>query len=133
MQVEWLFLADSAEVIQNRLYTMGGGWESLQVHTDFPIIQHFSVALSVKLDRTEVGVSHEFALDLEDPNGNLLATVEADFELIPESDTSQEFHRWQFATSVDLEITQTGQHQVIIHLAGQEKARLGFQVSKAEA
>lgn len=131
MQVEWLFLADSAEVIQNRLYTMGGGWESLQVHTAFPIIQHFSVALSVKLGKSEVGQSHEFALDIEDPNGTLLATVEADFELIPESGSIQEFHRWQFATSVDLEIAQAGKHQVIIHLAGQEAARLAFQVETA--
>ena len=33
MEVEWLILADSAQVIGNKLYLLGGGWDQLAVNT----------------------------------------------------------------------------------------------------
>lgn len=127
MQIEWLFLADAAEVLNNKLYVMGGGWESLQVHDAFPIVQHFAVAISVRLEPHEVNKSHEFALDIESPSGVLLATIEADFELVPEEGATGQ-HRWQFASAIDLEISSAGSHRVVVHLNGQEQARHPFLV-----
>src|SRR5688500_1930861 len=36
MEVEWLILADSAQVIGGKLFLLGGGWDVLTVNTSFP-------------------------------------------------------------------------------------------------
>ena len=129
MWVEWLILADAAEVVNNKLYLMGGGWDRLSVHTDFPVAQHFGIALSVVVAPEETEKTHEFALDVLSPEGKLLATIEAEFEVARTSEKRNQ--RWQFATSVDLSLERSGSYPVVIHLNRLEAARQVFEVLKA--
>jgi len=39
MEVEWLILADAAQVVGNKLYLMGGGWDKLTINNVFPADQ----------------------------------------------------------------------------------------------
>ncbi|CAN0254118.1 unnamed protein product [Phaeothamnion confervicola] len=131
MWVEWLILGDAAEVVNNKLYLMGGGWDRLMVHTAFPVAQHFGVALSVVVTPEETNKPHEFALDVLSPEGKLLATIEAEFEVGRASDTTPRNQRWQFATSIDLSLESAGSYPVVINLNGIEAARQVFEVSVA--
>ena len=44
MEIEWLILADAAQVTGNKLYLLGGGWDRLNVNRDFPVNQHCAIA-----------------------------------------------------------------------------------------
>jgi hypothetical protein len=46
LEIEWVILADSAEVLNNKLYLMGGGWENLIANTGFPVAYPCAVAAS---------------------------------------------------------------------------------------
>ena len=131
MWVEWLILADAAEVVNNKLYLMGGGWDRLSVHTDFPVAQHFGIALSVVVTPEETEKTHGFALDVLSPEGKLLATIEAEFEVGRIAGSEKRNQRWQFATSVDLSLERPGSYPVVIHLNRLEAARQVFEVLAA--
>lgn len=131
MWVEWLVLADAAEVVNNKLYVMGGGWNRLTVRVDFPVVQHFGIALSVMVTPEETEKFHEFALDVLSPEGKLLATFEAEFEVGKTASTVNRNQRWQFATSVDLSLEGPGSYPVVIHLNRLEAARQVFEVLAA--
>jgi hypothetical protein len=128
MWVEWLILADAAEVVNNKLYLMGGGWDRLVVHSEFPVAQHFGVALSVVVPPEETDKAHEFALDVLNPHGKLLATIEAEFEVGKSVDSPNRNQRWQFATAVDLSLEGPGAYPVVVSLNREEAARQVFEV-----
>jgi hypothetical protein len=80
-EVRWIILADSAEVISNKLYAMGAGWETLTVNSGFPLTYPFSVAVEIAFKRegdemplvpVQITVHHE---DDEES----LASIEAEF------------------------------------------------------
>lgn len=133
MKLEWLILADAAEVIGNKLYLMGGGWDRLSVHTEFPVAQHLGVAVSIALEPGELGQTHEFVLDVQSPQGKWLASLEADFEVtLPKGADSKRLQRWQFASSMDLSLDVEGAYAIVVFLNGQEAGRQVFEVHQAE-
>ena len=71
MKLEWLMIADAAEVWANKLYLMGGGWDKITVRTDFPVAQHLAVAVSILLEPEELGQAHEFVLDVQSPAAHI--------------------------------------------------------------
>ncbi|MEA2598320.1 MAG: hypothetical protein QOF01_4789, partial [Thermomicrobiales bacterium] len=46
LDVEWIILADSAEVVNNKVYLMGGGWETLTMNVPLPAVHPCAVAVS---------------------------------------------------------------------------------------
>lgn len=129
MQVEWLILADAAEVVGSKLYLLGGGWDRLTVHSGFPVVQHCAVAVSVMVGWEETKLAHEFALEVVDQHGNLLSAVEAEFEVgRPPGVPAGQSQRWQFATDLELVLEQPGRHAIIAAIGGEEEARQEFEV-----
>ena len=64
MEVEWLMLADSAQVVGSKLYLLGGGWDVLAVHKDFPFGQQLAIALAVKVPWNETNQRHNFEIEV---------------------------------------------------------------------
>ncbi len=69
VEVEWLILADSSQVVGNKLYLLGGGWDVLTVNSGFPLDQRCAVALAVKIPWNETNRKHTFEVEVlaEDP------------------------------------------------------------------
>lgn len=133
MKLEWLILADSAEVIGNKLYVLGGGWNRLSVHANFPVAQHLAVAVSILVEPDELGETHEFVLDVQGPQGKWLASLEADFEVtMPAGQSAARSQRWQFASALDLSLDKPGPYAMVVFLNGEEVGREIFDVNKAE-
>ncbi|MER3395907.1 MAG: hypothetical protein C4318_00350 [Acidimicrobiia bacterium] len=84
-EIEFLILADSAEVVNNKLYMMGGGWNNIQRRAGAdgmapPSV--FSVAISVLVGWHETNVKHKLHLRIEDEDATqCLAELYADFEV----------------------------------------------------
>ncbi|HEY7270508.1 MAG TPA: hypothetical protein VH951_11830, partial [Dehalococcoidia bacterium] len=53
MDVEWLILADAAQIANNKLFLMGGGWDVLTVNGAFPARQHCALAASFRIPWNE--------------------------------------------------------------------------------
>ena len=132
MKLEWLMIADAAEVWANKLYLMGGGWDKITVRTDFPVAQHMAVAVSILLEADELGQVHEFVLDVQSPEGKWLASLEADFEVgLSEGFSAEVAQRWQFASSMDLSLDVAGAYAIVVFLNGNEVGRQRFEVVQA--
>lgn len=67
------FLADSAEVVQNKIYCLGAGWNTIYVR-GFPAMhRRLAVAATVHVPYTATNASHKFELKLLTEDGQMHA------------------------------------------------------------
>lgn len=134
MEVEWLILADSAQVVGNKLYLLGGGWDQLVINTGFPVEQRCAIALSVRVPWNETNQKHTLEVEVvsEDPQTEApesLLKVGAQFEVgRPPGIPPGQNQRIQFAIDMNLKINRPGTKEVVARIEGQEMRRIHFNV-----
>ena len=134
MEVEWLILADSAQVTGNKLYLLGGGWDQLAVNTGFPVEQRCAVALSVSVPWNETNRKHTFELEVageeqgtEEPKS--LVKLGGQFEVgRPTGIPPGQSQRIQLAIDMNLKLDAPGTKVVVARIEGQELRRIHFNV-----
>jgi hypothetical protein len=132
VDVEWLILADSAQVVGNKLYLLGGGWDVLNVVTGFPVQQQCSVALSVRVPWNETNEKHTVEVEglSEQPSteqSKSLFKVEGQFEVgRPTGIRPGQDQRVQLAIGVNLSLEGPGTNVIIARIEGQEMRRINF-------
>lgn len=132
MEIEWLILADSAQVVANKLYLLGGGWDRLAVNMDMP--RHFAIAVSVKVPWAETNQRHKLEIEVlsEDPNTEevkSLAKMGGQFEVgRPAGIPAGREQRVQLALDVGMKFDMPGIKRVVAHLDGAVSKELGFDV-----
>ncbi len=80
MQFDYALLADHAEVLNGKLYLMGGGWDLRQA-AQAPARAAFAVALGVRVDWEETNVPIGLRLALEDDDGAVLLRLEGNIQV----------------------------------------------------
>jgi hypothetical protein len=68
MQVEFVMLADAAQVVGGKLYLLGGAW-NLYRATAFPTQAPVALVASILVDRNETGMRHSVRLTVADEAG----------------------------------------------------------------
>src|SRR5262245_52870994 len=68
MQVEFVMVADAAQVIGGKLYLLGGAW-NLYRATAFPTQAPVALVASILVDRNEAGSRHTVRLTVADEAG----------------------------------------------------------------
>lgn len=63
------FLADSAEVNQNKLYVLGAGWNTIFVRSFPAVHRHLAVCATVHVPFTATNTSHKLQLELLTQDG----------------------------------------------------------------
>ena len=134
MEVEWLIIADSAQVIGNKLYLLGGGWDVLRAKKNFPFIQPCSIAVSVKVPWNQTNEKHSFEIEIisedqisEEPKS--LAKMGGQFEVgRPPGILKGQDQRIQLAAGMGLSIDSLGIKTVIARIDGMESKRINFNV-----
>lgn len=137
MEVEWLILADSAQVVANKLYLLGGGWDKLTVNKGFPFDQRCAIALSVKVPWNETNQRHTFEIEVlsedqhtEEPKS--IARVQGQFEVgRPPGIPVGQDQRIQLALDMGLKIDCPGTKSIIARIDGTESKRINFNVVSA--
>ena len=129
MEVEWLILADGAEVVNNKLYLIGGGWESLTVNAAFPVEHPCALAAAFRVPWSESNRQHDVELAIHNREGRELARVPGQIEVgrpagIPRGDAQ----RVQMAINLVLPLECPGTYSVIARIAGEEARRAPFEV-----
>ena len=81
MDVEYAFLADAAQVVEGKLYVLGGGVSQIWAHS-FPAM-HPMMSLVIKLALHPMECDHQHKLDIElwDPDGQRLAQLNGEFSV----------------------------------------------------
>ncbi|HEY7778671.1 MAG TPA: hypothetical protein VIC85_00535 [Ktedonobacterales bacterium] len=70
-EIDFLILADRAEVLNGKLYLMGGAWDQIGV-ADFARPLTFSLAVGLVIPWNATNVDHTLELSLLDEDGNAL-------------------------------------------------------------
>ncbi|MFN0072609.1 MAG: DUF6941 family protein [Chloroflexota bacterium] len=134
MRVEWLMVADSAQVISNKLYTLGGGWESIMVGGAFPVRHKFSVALAILVEWIEANQDWDGQVELayDDPR-QILVTMNGQLRIgrpanLPEGHSQ----RIQYGMDVDVELAVPGQYLVRARAGESAWCQVGFRVDQGQ-
>ena len=134
MDVEWLMIADAAQVVGNKLYLLGGGWDVLTVNSGFPFPQHLAIAISIKVPWGETNRKHSFELEIigetqSSEDVKPLLKVGGQFEVgRPPGIPAGRDQRVQLAIDINLKIDSPGTRNVIAKINGQEMRRFDFLV-----
>ena len=129
MNVEWLILADSAQVIGNKLYLLGGGWDSLRVNTGFPVQRHLAVAASFRCSWNETNQKNNFEVEILTQDGETVGKVSGQFEVgRPPGIPPGQDQRMQMAVDMGLTFQQPGGYIVVARIEGEEGQRVPFNV-----
>lgn len=123
VSLEWLILADSAQVVGNKLFLAGGGWDLLTVNAEFPIDQIIGIAASFAIPWNETNQPHLAEISILDEDGNAaIATIGHQFEVgrppgIPAGSTQ----RTQVAGTMVVRIGHSGSYSIRCQIDGEEQ------------
>ena len=130
MEVEWLILADSAQVVGNKLYVLGGGWDRLTVNTKFPAAHHIGIAVAIKVPWHRTNEQHQFEIEIASEDAVTIAKVGGNFEVgrapgIPQGQDQ----RIQLAVEANLTFAKPGVFVIMAKIDGEEQTRVPFHVT----
>ena len=129
MEVEWLILADSAQVIGNKLYLLGGGWDRLTISAGFPAPHPMAVALSFRVPWNETNQKHNFQVAILTADGEQVSQFGGQYEVgRPPGIPPGQVQRMQAAVNMTLTIKNPGTYEVVARIEGREEARTVFNV-----
>ena len=131
MSVEWLILADAAEVVGEKLYLLGGGWDRLTVSKPPPVPHQMAVAASFRVPWNETNQKHRFELEICDVDGISLFKFGGGFEVGRPAGLPQgQSQRTQIAVSMGVVFNKLGGYVIIgrVDDHAETEARFPFSV-----
>jgi hypothetical protein len=129
MDLEWLILADAAQVVGNKLYLMGGGWDTLQVNQPFPVTQRCAVATSFRVPWTETNRRHNVSIEIATEDGQVLGEVKGQVEVgRPVGLPAGSDQRAQIAADIALGIPGPGTIVITARVEDRDVGRVTFRV-----
>lgn len=130
MRVEWIIIADSAEVVNGKLYLLGGGWDRLVVNQAFPFQQVISIAVSFTVGWDETNISQPMEIRIEDMEGKQLARVNGNIEAgRPRGITPGQSQRVQFAFRLPLRFEKPDTFSVTAYINDEVAGRTSFSIA----
>ena len=126
--VEWLILADEAEVVNGKLYMLGGGWDRITAQT-LPWPQHMAIAIAIRVPWMDTNRQTPVELAIMDEDGAPLSTIQGEFIVgrPPQAVPGQPL-RSQIALKLDAALPRIGGYAVVCRLNGKE-TRFPFNVA----
>ena len=126
--VEWVILADAAQVVGNKLYLLGGGWDVLTVQGSLPVNQPVAIALSFRVPWNATNQRHHFEFEVVTEDGTEVLKGGGELEVgRPPGIPPGTVQRTQMALSGIAKIAQAGGYTIVCHIQGYE-ARTSFRV-----
>ena len=131
MEIEWLILADSAQVTSNKLYLLGGGWDRLTIARPFPVTHQMAVAAAFRVSWSETNQQHNFEIEVTNGDGVEVTKLAGQFEVgRPSGISPGQDQRTQVAVNMGVPLQQAGTYEVIARLNSEESRRFPFNVVK---
>lgn len=128
MDIEWLILADSAQVVGNKLFLMGGGWDRI-VLNKLPSQHALSIAFAIKVPWNETNEKHAFEIEFVSEDGESIQKLGGTFEAgRPSGTTPGQEQRIQTAVNAIMVFGKPGTIAVVARIDGEERRRVAFKV-----
>ena len=80
VDVEWLIMADAAQVVSGKLYILGGGFSNVNIRSGWPATHKFAIAMAIKVPWIHTNEDHRFGILIQSIDGGELAKVEGAFQ-----------------------------------------------------
>lgn len=129
MKTEWLILADHVDVVGNKLYLNGGGWDVLTVNSGFPVQQTLGLAAAFSVPWNETNQRHSVEIEVVTADGMTLAKAGGQLEVgRPPGLPVGQPQRAQLAVNMTLSLEKPGTYEIIVRIEGQEDVRTHFNV-----
>ena len=129
MEVEWLIIADAAEVVGGKLYLLGGGYDRVTLPTEPPAHHSMAVAVAFRVPWNDTNVRHDFEVEILDGDGNRIVNGAGQFEVgrAPGIPPGQD-QRTQLAMNFGWRVEKLGSYEAVARVGGAER-RFPFHVS----
>lgn len=129
MDVEFLILADAAEVVGGKLYMIGGGWEVLNINSAFPAQRAFAIALGLSVPWNETNQRHNIAVEISDEDGKQAAKMGGQLEVgRPAGLPAGQPQLFIIAMSGVLAVRKPGNFVIVARIEDQEAKRVHFRI-----
>ena len=132
MDVEWLILADAAQIVGGKLYLMGGGWDVLTANAGFPVQQRCTIAAAFTIPWHETNRPHDVDIEITDGDGAGMGTISGKVEVgRPPGLPQGSDQRAQLTAEMPLTFQVPGTYVIIARVNGEEGKRVAFRVAAA--
>lgn len=130
MNVEWALLADYVETTANKLYMMGGGWDTLTINN--PLLVHsFGVLASFRAEIDELDRPHEVTIQIVHVDSDTkIVDMQGSIEFsgLPEESRLQS-ELAHFGVNLTLTFQSEGLFQLVIRIENQVRKVFPFHVA----
>lgn len=129
MRLEWLILADAAEVLGGKLYLMGGGWDNLTISQSLPSERQMAIAASFRIPWHETNQRHTVEIEVASEDGAILAVINGQLEVgRPPGVKQGQDQRSQVAFGLNAKFGALGTYVIVARVEGEEQGRVPFNV-----
>lgn len=128
--VDFLILGDRVEVLNNKLYLLGGGWDQVSIpNLQMPILLGMAVAFRVPWHATNR--QHNWSLSIQTQDAQVLMQVNGSFTSgrPPGLAVGSDQRAMIGIPLIPLRVPQAGTHVIVAAINGEEKHRISFQVN----
>jgi hypothetical protein len=130
MTLEWLMLADGAQVLNNKLYVLGGGWEVMIAPSGFPYEKVLTMAAAFRVPWNETNQKHEIEVEVADADGQSLAKLNGQVEVgRPAGLDPGSEQRIQIPLEAPVRFEKPGRYVTITRVGGEDVSAVPFSVT----
>ena len=127
--LDWVMLADRAEVLSNKLYMMGGGWDRIQL-PQFPVVYPLAIAIRITIPVDDVREDHRLNFQLLGAEGGQISPAEIGFRSQGARSASRPDVA-MIALSTLVQFPEPGAYEVEVSIDGGDGTRLYVLVEQA--
>ncbi len=114
MEIDYAILADYAEVVGNKLYLMGGGWDTMSA-ADVPAPVRLAIANGVRVEWEETNVPIPLLITIEDDDAQEIVRMEAQVNVgRPPNLRAGSTQLSQMAATVQVSLPRFGGYRVLV-------------------
>ena len=119
-EIEWADTGRRAELVNGKLYMMGGGWDRITAQA-LPWQQHMAVAVAIRVPWMDTNRQTSVEIDLTDEDGTSLGKVQGEFIVgRPAEAVPGQPLRSQIVLKADVAFPKVGSYAVVCRLHGSE-------------
>lgn len=133
MDVDFLILADGAQVAGDKLYVLGGGW-TVVWSREFPVKHPAAIAIGMMVPWPETNQRHTLEVVLVTGDGTQVGSplVAGEFEVgRPAGTPAGAAQRFMMAAGVEFDLAAPGSHEIVVRVDGTDVKRASFHALQA--
>lgn len=131
MDIDFAILADAAEVSNDKVYLLGGGWTVIWAR-EVPAAHRGALALGIRVAWDETNQQHSLGIEVRTTDGDLVQEiVKGEFEAgRPPGIKAGSDQLVKLAAAVNFKLERFGEYEVIFEINGEPLKRLPFLVGR---